>query len=86
MFPNLEAELKRRDISRNKLAEDLGIAVSTVYARLSGKSPMPVAFAKRIKRTYEINVPMDELFEEANKNAKSRARGDSSREEGDAKT
>ena len=82
MFPNLEAELKRRDISRNKLAEDLGIAVSTVYARLSGKSPMPVAFAKRIKRTYEINVPMDELFEEANKNVKTRARRTPHHEEG----
>ena len=77
MFPNLEAELKRRDISRIKFAEDLGIAVSTAYARLSGKSPMPVAFAKRIKRTYEIDVPMDEFFEEVRNKARYGARRDS---------
>lgn len=86
MFPNLEAELKRRDISRIKFAEDLGIAVSTAYARLSGKSPMPVAFAKRIKRTYEIDVPMDELFEEVRKKARSGARRDSYHEERKEKT
>lgn len=86
MFPNLEAELKRRDISRMKIAKDFGLAISTVYARLTGKSPMPVSFAKQIKSVYEINVPLDELFEESNKSVKTRVFRDSYHEELEEKT
>lgn len=69
MFPNLEAELKRRGITRGMIAQDFGLAISTVYARLSGKSPLSVSFAKDIKSAYEINVPLEELFEESIKSA-----------------
>lgn len=69
MFPNLEAELKRRGITRVMIAQDFNLAISTVYSRLSGKSPIPVSFAKGLKSTYEINVPLEELFEERDKSA-----------------
>ena len=69
MFPNLEAELKRRGISRRMIAQDFGLATSTVYARLAGKSPLSVSFAKEIKTVYEIDVPLEELFEERDKSA-----------------
>lgn len=69
MFPNLEAELKRRGITRGKIAQDFNLAISTVYARLSGRSPLSVSFAKELKSTYEINVPLEELFDETSKSA-----------------
>jgi len=81
MFPNLEAELKRRDISRMKIAQDFGLAISTVYARLSGKSPIPVSFAKKIKSAYKINVPLEELFEESSKSVRARVFRDSHNDE-----
>ena len=69
MFPNLEAELKRRGISRRMIAQDFGLAISTVYSRLAGKSSLPVSFAKQKKSFYEISVPLEELFEERDKRA-----------------
>lgn len=69
LFPNLEAELKRRGVTRASMAKDFDLAISTVSARLSGISPMPMAFAKEIKKKYSIDVPLEELFIEIEKTA-----------------
>jgi len=64
-FPNLEAELKRRGVTRSIIAQDFGLSISTVSARLTGKSPLPMSFAKKIKSVYSIDIPLEELFAEA---------------------
>jgi transcriptional regulator with XRE-family HTH domain len=40
MYRNLEAEMKRKGISRKQFADLLGININTVSAKLTGKSPL----------------------------------------------
>lgn len=64
VYPNLEAELKRNGISRKTIAKDFGLALSTVYSRLSGRTALTVSFADALRKRYKIAVPLDELFAE----------------------
>ena len=48
-YPNLEAELKRKNIRRIDLAKALGLALSTISDKLTGKSDISLALAKKIK-------------------------------------
>ncbi|HRX59585.1 MAG TPA: helix-turn-helix transcriptional regulator [Eubacteriales bacterium] len=61
-YPNLEAELKRRGVTRLQIADDFGLSISTVSCRLTGKSQIPLTFAEDLKRRYSIEVPLEELF------------------------
>ncbi|MBQ2771076.1 MAG: helix-turn-helix transcriptional regulator [Clostridia bacterium] len=63
LYPNLEAELKRRNITRRMIADDFEVSLSAVSDRLNGNSPVSMAFAKSIKARYEIDVPLEILFE-----------------------
>lgn len=63
-YPNLEAELKRRGVTRLMISNDLNLAISTVSARLTGKSSISMQFAKDLKKQYGISIPLDELFAE----------------------
>lgn len=40
MYRNLEAELKRKGITRKMLADKLGINIATVSAKLTGKAKL----------------------------------------------
>ena len=46
-YPNLEAELKRKSIRRIDLAKALGLALSTISDKLTGKSDISLALAKK---------------------------------------
>ena len=64
MFPNLDAERARKKITLEMLAEELGLAVSTVSQKLKGKYPITLDEAKKIKNILGVDIPLEELFEE----------------------
>ena len=65
MFPNLRAEMSRKKITLEKLAEVLGLAISTVSQKLNGKYPVTLDEAKKIKSVLDVDIPIETLFEEA---------------------
>ena len=62
MYPALEAELARRALTRQRIADDFKIAISTVSSRLTGKTDMPFSFAVSLRKKYEIDIPLEVLF------------------------
>ena len=62
MFPNLEAELKRKNIKRVGLAELLGYTVSTISDKMTGGSSFSFDDAIKIKQFLGVNIPLEELF------------------------
>lgn len=62
MYPNLNAERARRNITLENLAEALGVTVATVSLKLSGKYPVTLTEAKVIKECIGTNIPLETLF------------------------
>lgn len=65
MYPNCKAELARQDITLDKLAKVLGVTMTTVSLKLNGKYPLTLREAKAIKTFLKVDMPLEELFEEA---------------------
>ena len=65
MYPNLKAEMARRNITLAKLAEALGITVGTLSLKLNGKYPITWHEAIKIKEFIGVDMPIEILFEEA---------------------
>ncbi len=66
MYPNCKAELARQDITLEKLAKVLGLALTTVSLKLNGRYPLTLREAKAIKNFLNVDIPLEILFEEAN--------------------
>ena len=66
MYPNCKAELARQDITLEKLAKVLGLALTTVSLKLNGKYQLTLREAKAIKKFLNVDIPLEILFEEAN--------------------
>ena len=64
MYPNLEAELRRRKIRRVDLAHSLNLALSTVVEKLSGKGDISLSLALQIKQLLDVDIPLEILFKE----------------------
>jgi len=62
MYPNLEAELKRRNIKRTDLAAHLGCAVTTISEKMQGNSDFTVKAAKKIKELLGGSLSLEYLF------------------------
>lgn len=62
MYPNLEAELKRKNIKRSDLANFLGISLSTMSEKMQGNSDFTFAAAKKIKDFLRVDIPLEVLF------------------------
>lgn len=69
MYRNVDAELKRKGMTRSDLAKKLKIAPSTLSLKLSGKSFVTLDEAKRIKEILEVDIPLEILFEQTRKTA-----------------
>lgn len=69
MYRNLEAELKRNEITREQLAQLLGVTVSTMSEKLTKPNRLKVHEAKKIRKTFFPNLTLDYLFEESVKPA-----------------
>jgi len=64
MYPNLNAELARRDIKRADVARDLFDGrSSTVSDKLNGKYPLLLSEAKKIRDFYFPDLELGYLFE-----------------------
>lgn len=65
MYRNLEAEISRKQITRQELAKQLNLAISTLSQKLSGKSEISLRLARKIKLILEVDIPIEVLFEES---------------------
>ena len=64
MYKNVRAEMSRKGIILEDLAEALGVTVPTVSQKLNGKYPITLNEAKVIKKRLGVDIPLEELFEE----------------------
>jgi len=62
MYNNLEAELRRQMITRQKLARKLNMSISTLSLKLNGKSDISIKLALEIKKLLGVSIPLDVLF------------------------
>ena len=62
MYPNLDAEMARRKITRAKVAEIVGKTPSTLSLKLNGKAPLTLAECVEIKNAVNPKSSVDYLF------------------------
>lgn len=62
MYPNLEAELKRKSIRRTDIAEFLGCSISKITDKMTGDSDFSFSDAKKIKKWLGVDMPLEKLF------------------------
>lgn len=68
MFPNLRAEMARKNITVRKLHELLNtsgvkISLSQLSMKLSGKYNLTLPEADAIRTALEVDIPLEVLFE-----------------------
>ncbi len=64
MYPNFNAERARKGITLEALSEITGVRVPTLSLKLSGKSPISLIEAKKLKKAVGTNLPLEILFGE----------------------
>lgn len=69
MYRNLEAELRRNGITREKIAEILGVTISTASEKLTKPNRLKIDEANKIKLALFPTLTLDYLFEVSNKSA-----------------
>ena len=64
-YPNLEAEMKRLDVSGVEIANEIGVSKSTFYSWLNGTgSAFPISKALAVRDTFFKGQSIDYLFSE----------------------
>lgn len=69
MYRNLEAELKRYNITRKQLADALGINVATMSNKLTRYGRLKLCEAIKIQSTFFPGMTIEYLFESVEKQA-----------------
>ena len=67
MFPNLKAELTRKNIKYNTLAEILGISYDSVVNKMNGKTDFTRTEIFQIRNILFPDLSLNYLFESGNK-------------------
>ena len=62
MFPNLDAEMARKKITRTLLAEKIHKTPTTVCLKLNGKAPITLTECLEIKEAIDTELSIDYLF------------------------
>ena len=62
MYPNVRAEMARRNLSALDLSHKTGIRYQTLTLKLSGMSPVSIREAKAIRDAIDPKLTIDELF------------------------
>ena len=62
MYPNLDAEMARRKITRQTLAKELRITPSTLSFKLNGKAILTLAECIEIRNVIDPKLSIDYLF------------------------
>ncbi len=65
MFPNLDAEMARRKITRAELAEAIGVQPTTLSFKLNGKAPLTLSECIKIRDAIDKSLKIDYLFSAA---------------------
>lgn len=68
VYPNLAAEMARVGVTKENIAEVLGIHVSGVYLMLDGKRKFPITRAKKVRDALFPGLTLDYLFDPAEGN------------------
>lgn len=63
LYPNLEAEMKRMNYTRDNVAKALDCSVSAVYKMLSGKQRLTISQAMKLRDELLPGLPVDYLFD-----------------------
>lgn len=63
LFRNLRAEMARKGIEYERLAEFLGINDRTLRKYFSGESKISLVYARRIKRKFFPDLTLEYLFD-----------------------
>ena len=63
LYRQIEAALKLAGMKKADLAVALGISSGTLSTKLTGKAPITMAEAKKIKQILGSPLPLEELFE-----------------------
>ena len=64
IYPNLKAELARKGWTIRMLSTVADIPLSTLTAKIYGKSELKWSEAKKIKHALGIDMPLEKLFME----------------------
>ena len=59
---NLEAEMKRKKISRSDIASLLGLSYRTIHSRFNGESEWRYSECVKVRDTYFPDKTLDYLF------------------------
>lgn len=59
---NLEAEMKRKKISRKNIADLLGVSYRTIHSRFNGESEWRYSECVKVRDTYFPDKTLDYLF------------------------
>ena len=59
---NLEAEMKRKKISRSDIASLLGLSYRTIHSRFNGESEWVYSECVKVRGTYFPDKTLDYLF------------------------
>lgn len=62
MYPNLEAEMARKKVTRNELASKLGMTPNTLGLKLNGRSILSLPESIKIKHILNVSMDIEELF------------------------
>lgn len=62
MYPNLEAEMARRKITRKEMALFLGVTPTTLGSKLNGEAKLSLPECLKIKKFLNIQMDVEELF------------------------
>lgn len=64
MYPNVRAEMGRKNMTALDLSAKTGIRYQTLTLKLNSKSDITIDEARRIKSALETDIPLEELFVE----------------------
>ena len=64
MYSNVKAELARRSMTVVDLSNKTGIRYQTLVDKINGKYPLTFDEAKTIKSALNVDLPLEELFEQ----------------------
>ena len=62
MFPNLRAEMARKNINVNELAKQIGMSNSTMADKVHGRTTFSLENAIAIKNALGVDMSLEELF------------------------
>lgn len=64
MYPNLEAEMARKKITRNALAKELDVTPTTMGKKLNGETVLSLPDCIKIKNYLGVSMDLEYLFAE----------------------